>query len=213
MSKISFIYFDVGGVAIKDFSDTPKWNIMLDSALGISASDRDGFDKLYDQYEDDICLGKIAVDDIKPYIKERYNPSLSDSFSLLQYFVDNFEPNEGLWEIVRSLSSQVKLGLLTDQYLGMLDGIFAKNLIPPRKWHAIIDSSVEGVRKPMPEIYKLAQDRAGVPPAEILFIDNRSKNLVVPKEMGWQTYLYDSSNYDQANIDLEKFLTSIIHKS
>ncbi len=213
MTKISFIYFDVGGVAIKDFSDSPKWDNMIDSALGIPVKSRADFDKLYDQYEDDICLGKIEVDELKPYIKERFNPNLADDFSLLNYFLDHFEKNDVIWKIVNTLNSDLKLGLLTDQYLGMLDGIFAKNLIPPRKWDAIIDSSVEGVRKPMPEIYKLAQDRAGVPPAEILFIDNRSKNLVVPKELGWQTFLYDSSNYDQANMDLEKFLTTIIHNS
>lgn len=207
MAKITFIYFDVGGVAIKDFSDTLKWDKMVDSKLGIPQKSRADFDQIYDKYEDDICRGKIAVDDIVPYIKASYNPNLSDNFSLLTYFIDNFEKNDDLWKIVESLNPQIKLGLLTDQYLGMLDGIFAKNLIPTREWAAVIDSSIEGVRKPMPEIYKLAQDRAGVPPEEILFIDNRSKNLVVPKEMGWQTYLYDSSNYDQANQDLLHYFT------
>lgn len=209
MTKISFIYFDVGGVAIKDFSDSPKWDNMIDSALSIPVKSRADFDKLYDQYEDDFCIGKIEVDDLKPFIKERYNPNLADDFSLLSYFLDHFEKNDEIWKIVNSLNSDLKLGLLTDQYQGMLGGIFAKNLIPPRKWDAIIDSSVEGVRKPMPEIYKLAQDRAGVPPEEILFIDNRAKNLVVPKELGWQTYLYDSNNYAKSNLDLAKYLSDL----
>lgn len=30
MSKISFVYFDVGGVMIQDFSDSPKWEGMMD---------------------------------------------------------------------------------------------------------------------------------------------------------------------------------------
>lgn len=209
MTKISFIYFDVGGVAIKDFSDSPKWDNMIDSALSIPVKSRADFDKLYDQYEDDFCIGKIEVDDLKPFIKERYNPNLADDFSLLSYFLDHFEKNDEIWKIVNSLNSDLKLGLLSDQYQGMLGGIFAKNLIPPRKWDAIIDSSVEGVRKPMPEIYKLAQDRAGVPPEEILFIDNRAKNLVVPKELGWQTYLYDSNNYAKSNLDLAKYLSDL----
>ena len=43
MSKISFVYFDVGGVVVKDFSDTNHWqNLKL--YLGITANLEDQFD-------------------------------------------------------------------------------------------------------------------------------------------------------------------------
>lgn len=206
MSKISFIYFDVGGVAIKDFSDTNKWDIMMDHALGIPDTLRISFDKYYDQFEDDICLGKIAVDDLKSYIKTNLNPSLNMSFSMLDYFLDHFEKNTELWPIVNVIHKTCRIGLLTDQYLGMLTGIMERGLIPVDIWDAIIDSSVVKLRKPMPEIYQIAQERANVPANEILFIDNRQKNLDGAKLAGWQTYLYDSRDYDQANRDLATFL-------
>ncbi len=131
---------------------------------------------------------------------------IDPQFSLLNYFIDNFEVNTNLWPIIDKLQLTTKTGLLTDIYIGMLNKIFAKKLIPNTNWHTIVDSSVEGVRKPMPEIYTLAAERAGVPADEILFIDNRQKNLDGAKLAGWQTYLYDSSNYDQANRDLARFL-------
>lgn len=207
MSKISFVYFDVGGVAIKDFSDTNKWNIMIDKAMGIPKDHWEAFDDLYDKYEDDICLGKIAVDELQPYIKEHFEANIPPNFSMLNYFLDHFEENSELWSIVDTHLNDVKIGLLTDQYLGMLDGIFAKKLIPELLWSSIIDSSVVGVRKPMDEIYQIAADRSGVSEQEILFIDNRDKNLIPAKRRGWQTFLYNSSDYDQANKDLANFIS------
>lgn len=210
MTRISFIYFDVGGVAIQDFSDTKKWDMMIDQALGIPQNSRVAFDQLYDEYEDDICKGKIAVDDLQPFIKEHFHADIPTDFSMLSYFVGHFEPNPGIWEIVKHLTSTIQFGLLTDQYLGMLDLIFAHQLIPQLPFKAIVDSSVLGMRKPMPEIYQIAQERTGVPASEILFIDNREKNLVVPRQMGWQTYFYDSKDYEKSNKLLAQFFSENI---
>lgn len=205
MPKISFIYFDVGGVAIKDFSDSPKWDNMMKD-IGLDQFDRSLVDTIYNTRDNDICLGKIHVDSLVPIYNEKFNAGLDPNFSLLNYFLDHFEKNENLWTLVSKIHQTKKIGLLTDMYIGMLDGIFARDLIPKIGFDSIIDSSVEKVRKPMPEIYQLAQERSGFPPEEILFIDNRQKNLDGAKNAGWQTYLYNSSDYDQANLDLAKFL-------
>jgi putative hydrolase of the HAD superfamily len=205
MTKISFIYLDVGGVAIKDFSDTPKWDKMISEALGIPLNLRDDFDQIFDQYEDDICQGKIEVDAILPYIKERFGAVIPDGFSILDYMLDHFEKNEEMWEVIKHVDPQVPIGLLTDQYLGLLKGIFARDLLPKQDFATIVDSSVVGYRKPMQEIYQIAQDRANVPANEILFIDNRQKNLDPAIKLGWQNHLYDSSDYVRANRDLSVF--------
>lgn len=207
MSKLSFVYFDVGGVAIQDFSDSPKWDVML-TAMGLPLHEVNAIDSLYDQYEDEVCMGKRHIDSLVPLYKDKYSLTIPDNFSMQQYFIDHFDPNPKLWPLIAKLRQTTQLGLLTDQYPGMLDGIIAKQLLPPVQWDVIIDSSVEGVRKPMPEIYQLAQTQAVVPAEEILFIDNREKNLVVPRVMGWQTFLYDSSNYDQANQELATFINT-----
>lgn len=123
-----------------------------------------------------------------------------------RYFIDHFDPNSDLWPIVTNLKESMKVGLLTDQYLGMLTQIIEKNLFPPFVWDVIIDSTQVGFRKPMPEIYQIAQERAEVPAEEILFIDNREKNLVPARVLGWQTYFYDSKNYEQSSHDLLQFM-------
>jgi FMN phosphatase YigB (HAD superfamily) len=204
MSKISFVYFDVGGVAIQDFSDSPKWDSMMD-VMGIPVDLRAEFDELYHTYDTEICLGKHE-DTLLPEIASRFNLSLPEGFSMRQYFLDHFDPNHSLWSIVAKLKETTKIGLLTDQYPGMLTQITKLHLLPPVTWDVVIDSTQVGFRKPSPEIYHMAQDKAGVPPQEILFIDNREKNLVPARDLGWQTYFYDSRDYKKSSRDLLQFM-------
>ena len=51
----------------------------------------------------------------------------------------------------------------------------------------VIESSVEGIRKPNPEIYKLACKRISVEPEKCLFIDDLGINLKPAKELGMKT--------------------------
>ena len=51
----------------------------------------------------------------------------------------------------------------------------------------VIESSVEGIRKPNPEIYKLACQRISVEPEKCLFIDDLGINLKPAKELGMKT--------------------------
>ena len=205
MSKISFIYFDVGGVAIKDFSDNNKWDTMLKD-MGLAQFEREAVDQIYDSRDDDLCLGKIHVDSLVPIYKEAFNPNLDPNFSMQKYFIDHFEQNPGLWPIIDQVKKDHQVGLLTDMYPGLLKGIFDSNLIPNIEWDQIVDSSVVGLRKPMKEMYQLATEKSGVNPQEILFIDNRTWNIEGAKSANWQTFLYDSKDYDKANADLAKFL-------
>ena len=51
----------------------------------------------------------------------------------------------------------------------------------------VIESSVEGIRKPNPEIYKLACRRISVEPEKCLFIDDLGINLKPAKQLGMKT--------------------------
>lgn len=210
MTKISFVYFDVGGVLVKDFSDSDKWSIMLRD-MGFRPQDIPAFDKIYNDFEQLVCEGKHRVDELVPRIIKEFSLPISPSFSMQQYFLDHFDKNVELWPIIKQLSKTTKLGLLTGQYPGLLDGIKSKDLFDFNDWDAILDTSQEGINKPNIELYRRAEERAGVPASEILFIDNREKNLVPARELGWQTFLYDSRDYDLATRDLQHFLLQFMH--
>lgn len=51
----------------------------------------------------------------------------------------------------------------------------------------VIESSVEGVRKPEPEIYRIACERLGVTPEHAAFLDDLGINLKPARAMGMQT--------------------------
>ena len=51
----------------------------------------------------------------------------------------------------------------------------------------VVESSVEGVRKPNPRIYRVACDRLGVRPEESVFLDDLGINLKPARAMGMTT--------------------------
>ena len=68
---IKFIYFDVGGVVIKDFSGTNKWND-LKHELGIPSNRSQEFENIYDLYQDEINTNR-EIDSLLPIYKEKFN--------------------------------------------------------------------------------------------------------------------------------------------
>lgn len=108
------------------------------------------------------------------------------------------------------IKQTAKVGLLTNMYPHLLTTIINANLLPPVNWDKIIDSSVVGFEKPGVEIYKLAEIQAEVSSNQILFVDNTPKNLDIPQSLGWQTFLYDSTDYETSTRQLELFLQNIV---
>ncbi len=51
----------------------------------------------------------------------------------------------------------------------------------------VVESSVEGIRKPNPKIYQLTCDRLGVAPADTVFLDDLGINLKPARALGMQT--------------------------
>lgn len=51
----------------------------------------------------------------------------------------------------------------------------------------VIESSVEGIRKPDPQIYRIAVSRLDVEPGQIVFLDDLGINLKPARDMGMKT--------------------------
>lgn len=201
---IKFVYFDVGGVVIKDFSGTNKWK-ELKSGMGIKPDQEEKFDEIFDRYEPEVCVGR-NVETLLPLLQTKLGLSLPKNYSFLADFVNRFEKNESIWPIIKKLKKRCKVGLLTNMYPNMLKQIYKAGLMPNLEWDIVIDSSVEKVRKPQAEIFQLAQDRACFKGKEILFVDNGAKHIEATKKFGWQTLLYNPANTSESNRNLELLL-------
>jgi HAD superfamily hydrolase (TIGR01509 family) len=202
---IKFIFFDVGGVLLKDFTGTGKW-LELQKELGIMPEQETDFIDLYDKYEPEVCLGR-DVDSLLPLIEKKFGVKIPQGYSFLKDgFVNRFEKNESIWPVVEEIQQKYPVGLLTNMYPGMLEAIKEKGLLPNANWAAVIDSSIDKVKKPDKGIFELAEKRAGFSGQEILFVENGAKHVKAASEFGWQTFLYDSKDYEKSSRELSQLL-------
>lgn len=198
---IKFIYFDVGGVLIRDFNKSNKWQELINE-IGISKENEDNFLKFWKKYEPAVCTG-FEVDLLIPVIEKEFKIKIPNNYSLLKDgFIARFERNETIWPLVKKLKISYKVGLLTNQYPRMFKLLLQNSLIENISWDAVVDSVDMKFRKPQPEIYKLAEKEAGHSGNEIFFIDNLQEHLDGVKQFGWQTFLYDPSNFHKSTQEL-----------
>lgn len=206
--KPKFVYFDLGGVAILDFSKTNKWQ-ELRRELGVSPERDPDFVDLWSQYSDRICID-LDVDTLLPIIKQKFGPQLSPSYSLLiDGFVNRFAANESIWPVMNEIHRSCKVGLLTNAYLRMYQAVKERGILPEVTWDTLIDSSVVGLQKPDPRIYNLAEEKADSKGSEILFVENSPEHVNAAKAFDWQTFLYDPANPEDSSSKLLKFYKNL----
>jgi HAD superfamily hydrolase (TIGR01509 family) len=206
---ISFVYFDVGGVVIQDYSGTNKWQEMK-RGMGINEEKEIFFNMVWEKYKDEVCIGK-DVDSLIPIIENDCQINLPQGYSLLTDFINRFEKNPSIWPVIAIIQKLCKVGLLTNMYPRLFEGIRSHGLLPPNSWNVVIDSSVVGYQKPDRKIFEIAEKKAQTKKQEILFVENDLKNIQAASDFGWQTFLYDSKNPRKSSGDLmEKYFSKII---
>ncbi len=204
---ISFVYFDVGGVVIRDFSARDEWEKMRRD-MEIQDTEAESFRNIFKKYADAIVTS-THVDTLIPEIEKSCHIKFPEGYSLLADFVDRFKKNPSIHPIIQEIAKICRVGFLTDQYVGMLDMILEKELIPAIHWNIIVDSTKVGFRKPDRKIFEIAQKLAGVSGNEILFVENSMKNITAAKDFGWQTFYYDSSDYEKSSKVLHSTFQSL----
>lgn len=202
---IKFVYFDVGGVVILDFSKTNKWKQVMDD-LNLLADNQAMLNNLYDYYKREINTG-MDIYDFQQAVEEKTNIRFPIDYSMNDDVVNRFEENKTIHPLLYSIKKKYKIGLLTNMYKDMLDKIFNRKLIPPIEWDVIVDSSVVGVQKPEQSIYEIAEEKAGLKGHEILFVDNKKGNIEATTKRGWQILHYDPADRENSNEALAKKLS------
>lgn len=202
--KTKFVYFDVGGVLLLDYSGTNKW-VEMKRDLGVTEDLDEKFDEVWKRHRSRICID-CDVDNIVSDFEKEVGIVIPENYSMLADFVNRFEINDGIWSVAQSVKEKYKTGLLTNQYPRMFDLVKEKNLIPDVDWDVVVDSSVVGFQKPEQAIFELAEKEANYDPSEIFFIDNSPEHLEGAKKRGWKTFLYDPQNVAESNKKLTEIL-------
>jgi epoxide hydrolase-like predicted phosphatase len=115
----------------------------------------------------------------------------ADRDELEEKWIDGYELIEGTRDVIQELSKKYKIYFLSDNVKERVEKINARyNFID---WFEDgVFSHEVGVRKPNPQIYKIALKKADVTPQEAVFIDDKPHFLPPAKEMGIRTFLFES---------------------
>ncbi|MCX6732143.1 MAG: hypothetical protein NTV98_01230 [Candidatus Roizmanbacteria bacterium] len=204
---IKFIYFDVGGVVVKDFSASNKWK-ELQHELGVSAENEEKFQQVWMKYRSKICVD-YDIEKLIPVLNSEVGLSIPSNYSLLNGFISRFEKNESIWPIIEKVKKSTKMGLLTNMYVNMFEHIQKKGILPQVKWDKVVDSSVVRLQKPDKALFEFAEKEVQIDGKDILFIDNQEKHVLAAKQCGWQAYVYDSADYVKSSRQLEEFFEHV----
>jgi HAD superfamily hydrolase (TIGR01509 family) len=87
---------------------------------------------------------------------------------------------------------------MTNIMPGLLGAMRRDGKVPNLNYDTVIDSSEVATIKPEAKMYEIAQERAGVPPEEILLIDDGRSNLIPAEKLGWRVLLFDDAQPEES---------------
>ncbi|NNE70979.1 MAG: HAD-IA family hydrolase [Rhodothermales bacterium] len=109
----------------------------------------------------------------------------------LEAYADHWELHEGALEVFDRVTKRYPTGVLTNGFAEAQRAKLARFPHLTAAFSAIVISEEEGVLKPHPELFRIATARAGVGPAEILYVgDSLHSDVVGGLNAGWQVAWY-----------------------
>ena len=166
--KFEAILFDMVGV-------------LIFKKLGYQAStddeiNADRIEKLYNHVDDK----KLLLD-----INQNMHLGEKELERALYSIPAKYEKFTEIWELLPKLKENYKVAVINN------GNALAKKYWEERFNFSIFDtfvnSAIEGVRKPDPEIYLITCDRLGKRPKDCLFMDDSLENVEAAKELGMKT--------------------------
>lgn len=187
MSKIQFVYFDLGKVVF-NFSGG------LEEISQKTCHSFEEVEKIFLKYDDATCRGELTPQDLW----NKYKVELATNINIpdfAYFWVNHFTRINETIKLLQALErAEIPKGILSNIYLGVFELITQKSIIPELTWNAKVLSSEVGCIKPEERIYQVAQQQCGVDPQNILFIDDKSDFLNPAINLGWQTHQFNYQN-------------------
>ncbi len=205
---IRVIYFDQGGVLVKNFGGYQRNLLSQYSGKSIEKSSF-----VWRKYWSSLKVGKLEDEEFWFGKKEDSELSLGvlseleiprDKYAeLSKKFNEQIKPFSYTKDLLQKTSQKFYIGLLSNNSYEWGEQVLRKNDLE-KYFNKMIWSHRVGMKKPDKEIYALAfsELEIKISPEELLFVDDKESNLIIPRQLGWKTYLFDSEKY-------EDFLTYI----
>jgi HAD superfamily hydrolase (TIGR01509 family) len=188
-SGVTFVYFDVNGCLVHFFQ---RAFAELAKDTGVTA---DVIETAFWHYNDEVCRGTLSLNDFNAKLAQHLGVPAVD---WQKYYMETVEPIRPMQEFLRSISQNYKVGLLTNIMPGFLNIMRRNGQLPDVNYDAVTDSSEVGAIKPEQQMYEIAQAKAGVPPQEILLIDDSRVNLMAAEKLGWHVLWFDDARPEES---------------
>jgi putative hydrolase of the HAD superfamily len=188
-SGIEFVYFDINGSMVRFFHRTFH---MIAEEAGVPM---EVVETTYWQYSDLVGRGDLSVQDFNQLLAERFSVPGIDWPA---FYLEAIEPIVETVELVKWVSENYRVGILSNNMPGLIKTMFNRSLLPDIPYDIIIDSSQTGYIKPEPEIYKLAAKEAGTDPERLLLVDDSRSNLMAAARQGWHVMWFDDYHPDES---------------
>ena len=154
---------------------------------------RNKFNLTQDEYSENshkVDLGIITEKGFISFYSRKTNIPEND---IQNKFNSYIKIDNNLIDLIKDLKKKYKIGLLSSASSEFIREIINKNNLENIFDNIIISSEV-GLIKPDPEIYKLSLKNLGVLPEEVIFIDDRQKNIDGAEAVGIKSILYKDLN-------------------
>ncbi|HEX5158214.1 MAG TPA: HAD family phosphatase [Ktedonobacterales bacterium] len=205
---IRVVMFDIGGIleVIPEGGDPatryPALDVEWEARLGLPPGH---LTRCFETVAADGAFGRCTYEEWSERFQTSTGLSQADFDAYMVAFWDIYmgNPNEELIAYFRALRPRYRTAILTNSFLGAREQEEQRYGFTSMVELAIY-SHEEGVRKPDPRIYGIASERLGVPPAEIVFLDDLPENIDAARAFGMQAILFTST--PQAIADIEALL-------
>lgn len=187
---IKSIVFDVGGVLM---ADVPLRKIAEELSLRFSMSEEQLHSHLYPtEHWTLLTLGKISEDEYWDHFLKASEVDL-DKGELKEKVRTALRPIADNVELIPQLKDKYELAILSN-HAKEWSQFMMKEFDFFRHFRQTIFSCDVGLRKPDPQIYKLAMTKLGCEPEECLFIDDKQRNTDGAQKVGMKTIVLESAS-------------------
>jgi epoxide hydrolase-like predicted phosphatase len=195
---IKAIIWDVGGVLLRTEDHTPREQLAAE--LGVT---RDHLEMAV--FAGDIGgqaqRGEIGVAELWEAVRQAYDLSQEEVNRFEELFWGGDVLDIKLIDHIRSLKGKYHTGLLSNAWDDLRTVITDRWRIEDA-FDTMTISAEEGVMKPDARIYQIALERAGIAPAEVVFIDDFPHNIAGAHVVGMHGILFKNPDQTLKELDL-----------
>lgn len=197
IKMIEAILFDFDGVLTVDKTGSQSVLRCLSAKTGIA---EDALGREYYKYNKALLYGKMTHRDMWEDFQQALGKEIP--FEILRDAFRNTILDWDMIEYARELKQNYLLGLITDNKADRMEEILTWYQLKDL-FDAVAVSAQCGYGKQEMPIFEMTLDALQVKPEACVFIDNTEKNLVIPRQMGLRTILFDDENRDMGQFKKE----------